>query len=158
MAVKQYIKRHISLQPISREHHFGLLLCWKIRQGFRFGAEPNRIKRYSDWFWKNHLLHHFIVEEKYIFSVLPDDDELVIQALSEHQRLKALFEKSENISESLQLIEKELDKHIRFEERVLFNKVQQVATPTQLRLIEEKHNEPFHDNWDDEFWKEEKSG
>lgn len=150
--MNQPIKRHPSLQPVSREHHFGLLLCWKIRQGFRLDISPERIKSYSDWFWKNHLMAHFEVEEKYIFSVLPADDPLIIQAFSEHHRLKKLFE-SDDIPESFRLIEQELDQHIRFEERVLFNKVQQVATPEQLQLIEENHNTPFDDNWEDEFWK-----
>ncbi len=150
--MNQPIKRHPSLQPVSREHHFGLLLCWKIRQGFRLNVNPERIKKYTDWFWHNHLMAHFEVEEKYIFSVLPSDDALIIQAFAEHQRLKALFE-SEDIPLSLELIEQELDQHIRFEERVLFNKVQQVATPEQLRLIEENHNTPFDDKWEDEFWK-----
>ena len=27
-------KRHKALQPLSREHHHGLLLSWKIRSGF----------------------------------------------------------------------------------------------------------------------------
>ena len=27
-------KRHKALQPLSREHHHGLLLSWKIRTGF----------------------------------------------------------------------------------------------------------------------------
>jgi hypothetical protein len=57
------IKRDKALQEVSREHHHGLLLCWKIRKGFSKGIEPERIKRYADWFYKTHLISHFEVEE-----------------------------------------------------------------------------------------------
>ena len=33
------IKRHKAIQPLSREHHQGLLLCWKIGKGFEKGIE-----------------------------------------------------------------------------------------------------------------------
>jgi len=33
------IKRHNSLQPLSRDHHDGLLLKWKINKGISKGVE-----------------------------------------------------------------------------------------------------------------------
>ena len=53
------IKRHKALQPLSRDHHHGLLLSGKIRAGFSKNIEPLRIKNYADWFFKNHLIPHF---------------------------------------------------------------------------------------------------
>ena len=61
------VKRSISLTPISREHHHGLLLSWKIREGLKKKLAPKRIKRYTDWFWECHLQSHFDFEEKYIY-------------------------------------------------------------------------------------------
>ncbi len=148
------VKRHASLQPFSREHHQGLLLCWKIRQGFNKSIPPERIKQYTDWFWKQHLLAHFKAEELSIFPLLPAENSLVQQALKEHKRLQQLFETTEDISTSLQLIAKELDEHIRFEERVLFNEIQQIATPDQLQTLENHHHkspESFEE-WHDPFW------
>lgn len=29
------MKRNENLVPLSRDHHFGLLCCWKIRQGIK---------------------------------------------------------------------------------------------------------------------------
>ncbi len=147
------IKRHESLQPFSREHHQGLLLCWKIREGFKQGIEPERIKHYTDWFWNNHLRQHFEAEEKYIFPILPQNDALIIQALEEHRELKRLFEGKAGIVAALTRIEQALNAHIRFEERVLFNKIQEAATPGQLKMIEAHHSSaPDCDNWDDAFW------
>jgi len=39
------IKRNEALKPLSRDHHHGLLLCWKIRQGIKLNIEPERIKK-----------------------------------------------------------------------------------------------------------------
>lgn len=148
------IKRHDALKPLSRDHHHALLLCWKIREGFRRGIHPDRIKRYADWFWKNHLAAHFAVEEHHIFTILGTNNELVKKALAEHRRLKRLFENGSEHIKNLGSIEEELEQHIRFEERTLFNEIQQIATPEQLIKIEEHHNEAeFCDNSEDEFWK-----
>lgn len=42
------IKRHTALKPLSREHHHGLLLSWKIREGLKRNIEIPRIKKYID--------------------------------------------------------------------------------------------------------------
>ena len=147
------LKRDPNLQPISREHHHTLLLCWKIRKGFSKNIEVERIKRYADWFFEEHIRPHFEVEEKYIFPVLGKEHELVKKALSEHRRLRRLFDEAENIEVSLSLIEEELDAHIRFEERILFPEVQEIASQEQLKDIKENHDElKFKDNTEDEFW------
>lgn len=147
------LKRIQALQPISRDHHHGLLLCWKIRSGFKKGVEIDRIKKYTDWFWENHLEQHFEVEERYLFPVLGDGNELVRKALTQHRRLSRLFQASTELEKNLSLIEEELNAHIRFEERVVFNEIQQLASPEQLRIMEEHDYSPFVDNLDDEFWK-----
>jgi hemerythrin superfamily protein len=154
MMKNEPIKRHESLKPLSRDHHNGLLLCWKIRVGLKKSIEPERMMRYAGWFWENHLVPHFDAEEKYVFPVLGDDHELVIRALAEHRRLESLFHQKTGIAESLGQIEKELDNHIRFEERVLFNKIEKVATPAQLAEMEKHHGQSSTcEAWEDEFWK-----
>jgi len=148
------IKRHIHLQPLSRDHHQGLLLCWKIREGLKQQIAPERIKRYADWFWEQHLEEHFLLEEQHVFPVLGERHSLIRQALEEHIRLKSLFAKQDELVTTLQAIEDELEQHIRFEERVLFNEIQQVATAEQLAECERQHHQGAAcAAWDDEFWK-----
>ncbi|GJM28396.1 MAG: hypothetical protein DHS20C17_10310 [Cyclobacteriaceae bacterium] len=148
------IKRDKALQPLSREHHHSLLLCWKIRTGLNKGVELKRIKRYTDWFFVHHIQPHFQAEEDFLFGILGMDHQLVKKALSQHRRLYRLFGNSEEIEKSLSLIEEELEQHIRFEERVLFNEIQQVATKEQLEIFNQHHSEAgFQENTDDEFWK-----
>lgn len=147
-------KRHKALQNLSREHHHGLLLSWKIRTGFNKNIEVNRIKRYADWFFKTHLIPHFELEETHIFTILKSDNELVKKALSDHRRLKRLFTDKDGDTKTLNKIEEELEQHIRFEERVLFPEIQKVATAEQLSLIENIHQQDdFEDNLNDVFWK-----
>lgn len=147
-------KRHKALQPLSREHHHGLLLSWKIRTGFRKNIEPKRIKIYADWFYEKHLIPHFEKEEQHIFTILDANNELIKKALTDHRRLKRLFTDEVDDTKALSKIEEELDQHIRFEERILFPEIQKLATETQLELIEKIHHEAdFVDKLDDEFWK-----
>lgn len=154
MEKKKPIKRHEALKPLSREHHHGLLLCWKIRQGIKMKVEPQRMKNYTDWFKNQYLYPHFEAEEAFVFPVLEEDDPLVKKALAEHRRLRRLFDQESEVLKALSLIEEELDAHIRFEERVLFNEVQKIASPEEFIEIEEKHHAiPFSDDdWKDQFW------
>ncbi len=147
-------KRHKALQPLSREHHHGLLLSWKIRSGFSKEINPKRIRDYADWFFENHLVPHFELEETHIFSILGNEHELVKRALADHRRLKRLFEERDDDTKTLSKIEEKLDQHIRFEERVLFPEIQKAATEAQMLQIEKIHQpEKFIDKENDMFWK-----
>lgn len=147
------IKRDQILQPISREHHQALLLCWKIRTGLKKNIPLERIKVYADWFYQIHILPHFDIEEKYLFSILGDSNELIKKAKSEHRKIKRLFESTVDLNKQLSQIEELLESHIRFEERVLFNEIQSLATPYQLQQIAIHHiEEKFEDNLSDPFW------
>lgn len=154
MSTEAPLKRHKALQPLSREHHHSLLLSWKIRRGFHNKVDVKRIKKYTDWFYKNHIEQHFTLEEEMIYPILNSDHELIKKAISEHRRLQRLFNDTDDIEKSLSLIEEELERHIRFEERILFPEIQQNASPEQLKNIELHHDETtFEDNVADEFWK-----
>lgn len=78
---------------------------------------------------------HFKIEEDYIIPILGPDHVLVKKALRHHGRLKRLFEYAESNFRNLILIERNLVNHIRFEERVLFNKIQIKASQEQLQQI-----------------------
>ena len=148
------LKRNDALRAVSRDHHQALLLCFKIKKGFSKGISADRIKKYSDWFYKNHILDHFELEEKYMFPVLGSENKLIRQALQEHQLLSKLFTDELHVEDSLKQISTELEKHIRFEERILFEEIQKAATRQQLEKIKQMHAaESCADNVSDEFWK-----
>jgi len=149
------IKRGDFLKQIIRERHQGFLLCWKIRTGIRKNVEAARIKKYTDWFYKTYLIHYFKFEEKYIFPILPSENKMRIKAMAEHRRLKRLFESDTDILKNSSLIEEELENHIRFEERMLFDEVKRNVTEEQLQQMRIHHlGRKFADNLSDTFWKE----
>lgn len=152
------LKRVDELIPLSHDHHHGLWLSLKIRTGFKKSVDPYRIKKYTDWFFNIHLVPHFVLEEKHVFPVLGMENEQVKRAMAEHRKLTRLFRSTHDVVKNLVLIEEKLESHIRFEERILFDEIQQVATPAELENILAMHNSTFADEifkekWDDEFWK-----
>lgn len=148
------IKRHVAIQPLSREHHHGLLLCFRIRVGLQRNIDLTRIKQYIDWFWTNHLIEHFEIEEKYVFPVLDPQDEMSIRAHDDHRQLEQLITQENIDGPTLDKIASVLEAHIRFEERMMFNKIQDIATPEQLNDILVHHDQQIVcDDWKDPYWK-----
>ena len=146
------IKRHLSLQPLSRDHHDGLLLKWKINKGITKGIEISRIQKYVDWFFKEHLIPHFRIEEDHLFTI-DGESNSVKQALLEHNELIRLFNIEKKDEEVLIKIGNLLEDHIRFEERVLFNELQSKATNEELKEIEALHTKGTScDLVEDKFW------
>lgn len=153
--MRQPLKRHEALKPLSKDHHHGLLLCWKIRTGRKSNVETERIRAYTDFFYESQLKPHFKFEEEEIFSLLGNDHPLVKRAKHEHTRLEQLFSTDTCVDHALADIEKELDAHIRFEERVLFTELQAEASQAQLDNLKNKEDEvetPDPDDWHDKFW------
>jgi len=154
MKPEKPLKRNDALVPLSREHHQGLLLCGKIKTGLSKNVEPERIKRYADWFYAEHLTPHFAEEENALFPILGNDNALVTRAIQEHRELEKLFADNSNVEHTLRSIADLLDKHIRFEERELFELIQRTATEEQLQALT-KHDapQPFCENESDVFWR-----
>src|SRR5690606_7681400 len=138
---------------LSREHHFGLLFCWKLREGMKKGVEPMRMAAYVQYYWKNLLFPHFEKEEKLLFPLFNNNKGLVELALEDHNTIKELMLFEGDMLETIKELEKVLNQHIRFEERSLFNVIQNALSEEQLRIIEETHKEEATDDqWNDPFW------
>lgn len=153
METPKPIKRHEALKPLSRQHHFGLLFSWKIRKGFSTDISLERMKKYADWFFETEIKPHFKAEEEHIFPILDKEDKMVKRALKEHERIEKLFKDTIDPKKSLRLLEEELQAHIRFEERIMFNEIQKVATAEQLKTIEKLHiDDTPKTDYNDPFW------
>lgn len=156
MDTSKPLKRHPAFHVLSHGHHDGLMLCWKIRSGLSKKIDPLRIKSYTNWFYSNRLLPHFESEEKFIFPLLQAENEMIKKALADHRRLKRLFEDRADVIRSLCLIEEELEGHIRFEERVLFEEIQKFASMDDLEKLASNpalQSNTTGQDWEDEFWK-----
>lgn len=147
-------KRNKTLQFLQQEQDHGMKFCWKIRQGFKKEVEPERISKYSHWFFRNNLLPHFSVEEDFIFPLLEVNSPIIKRAVTDHRRLKRLFEDNSNIERSLSLIEEELEDYFRFEKFKLIYEIQNSVSDRKLDLIMKIHCESLsYEDWGDEFWK-----
>lgn len=140
---------------LKEEHRENLTLCTNIRIGFTRGIELNRIKKYANWYWENHLLKHFVSEERLIFPILGKEHALIKRAMADHRRLKRLFRSKEDIHKMLNRIEEELEAHVRFEEKVLFKEIEHSGSKKDLNVIEliHQHDAGMTSKWGDEFWK-----
>jgi hemerythrin-like domain-containing protein len=152
------MKRHQGIVELSRDHHFGLLFCWKLRQGTKKGISTARMRPYVQYFWDNHLRKHFGEEETLLFSLLRDD--LVEQAMLEHKHIKQLVEAVTHAtavsSDELNTLANTVDDHIRFEERKLFPHMEQQLAEKELAELglrmQQLHAVPEKDDYADEFW------
>lgn len=159
MTTEKPLKRNENIQPLSREHHYGLLFCWKIRNGLNHGIAAERMIKYLDYFWKGHLHTHFEEEEKLLFNKV--DHMFPEQGKDEHVELEQIITSllnhtSVNEREDLAKLIDLLKSHIRFEERVLFPFLEKNLTDLQLAEIgaglQKNKEDEFADNYGDEFW------
>lgn len=146
------IKRAKALLPLSREHHHGLLLCWKIKTGIGRNIEAARIKKYVAWFYETHLSPHFEFEEKYVFPLLGASYKRKL-AEKQHLQIRQIIEPAFS-HDDLHQLQYLLNEHIRFEERELFNDIQDLGLSEKLSAIEGLIKETkFCENESDPFWK-----
>jgi len=152
------IKRSEYIIALSRDHHAGLLFCWKIKEGLRKNAPLDKILKYINFFWEGHLKEHFREEEELLFDRL--NDELSRQGKSEHlmieEQVHQLNGQEQQTAAMYLAFAETLTKHIRFEERTLFPHLEAALPPAVLKqagdFLSAEHPATFTDNYPDEFW------
>ena len=155
MSESKPIKRSEALKELSKDHHFNLLLIWKIKQGLKLHVELLRIKNFITHFFNEQIMHHFSVEEKYLFCLLPEQDELRKRAEDEHAAIKKISAEisAENISENtIAEFANLLESHIRFEERTLFPFIEKNISNEKLERASVYFTTEHDDYWQDTFW------
>ncbi|MDH7603825.1 MAG: hemerythrin domain-containing protein [Melioribacter sp.] len=143
------MKRHKALIRLSREHHDGLILAQIIKKGApHYKGMPSNLvdkKDYTINFFQNYLIKHFNDEENILMKLLQGKDtfldKLFEQMINEHVEIKLLIDKiksEENYENYLDKLGYTLEKHIRMEERELFDRIQTVIDDKTLNALEEK--------------------
>lgn len=150
------IKRSPELQPLSREHHEGLLFAWKIRQGLKNGTSIERLSDFTGWYWKNHIRPHFYQEEKILMPLLITNSPLAIRMNEEHDQIRELvidIDKEPSRQDFIWLSDL-IERHIRFEERELFQYLEENLLEEELSAVHEQlEKHPVScGEWRDEFW------
>lgn len=123
------MKRRPSLQPLSDDHHRALVLARRLRRdsGGLDSAGLAALKREVRREFERQLEPHFRVEESWLLPALERKGEtgLVEQTLDDHRRLRATADELGSL----------LEKHVRFEERVLFPRAEVLLSARELTSV-----------------------
>ena len=139
------MKRHPALQPLSRQHHLGLVIA-------------NKGKSATD---DDKLIHHQALVEyltvaspthceiarirlaEVLFAKLSDDKavKLAKQMLDEHEYIESLLVNTDPSVDDVKELANALYDHIRFEERELFPIAETVLSDDELFAIYEASDE-----------------
>ena len=144
------MKRHESLVPLSRDHHFGLIMAQQLILGH---APAPR----ADWptdraqqvlrllaFYESDLRAHFEIEEAYVFPAarpsLVDGERQVDALLADHEAMRAMIrgfeaDPASGLEERLLAFGHLLKSHIQREERQLFQDMQAACEPGTLETL-----------------------
>ena len=148
------MKRHEALVQLSRDHHFGLLLCWKLKEGLKREISVERMSKYIGLFYLKNLKPHFAEEEETIFKVLGEEHPLIQEAISQHRIFKKMIEDGLETPAQIEEFRALLELHIRTEERQIFPEIEKQATDEQLAaILKLDHPELKEPEYDDVFWK-----
>jgi hemerythrin-like domain-containing protein len=153
------IKRNPALVNLSKDHHFALLLIWKIKEGLKKPVQPERITQYVLHFFDTDLKQHFQNEENLLNKELDAKDEMRRRTEEEHKEIREMIERLRKKGDDTLLLEQfasALEAHIRFEERELFNMLQEKLGQVWLDKIERSIPVIQHEEesaWADTFWK-----
>lgn len=153
------MKRNVNLVELSRDHHHGLLLGWKVKQGLKNQTSLEEIQKYIVHFVEIALKPHFQEEETQLLVFLNPENDFRKRTEKEHEEILALAEQltlSNLLTEDgILKFADFLEKHIRFEERELFPYMENNLSEKELEEIGTKIaaiHKPYVENYSNEFW------
>ncbi len=143
-------KRHHSLVLLSQDHHHGLALALRLRQGnealLHDGWTHDRVEqaRRVQEFYERELRSHFTAEEEAVFPILkehsPRSGPLITTLIQQHRELERLVgaiarAKPNDLDGLLVALGELLEQHIRLEERELFELYQSDLAPHVMEEV-----------------------
>lgn len=135
--------RDPSLVPLSHQHQHGLALSVIIDRGLKADPTPGKAAELAQkvaTMAEVELLGHFKVEEEVLFPSVREaleDDTVVDELISQHRAMEELLDRLAAADDGsraglLQEFGELLSRHIRIEERQLFQEIQAKLTPEEL--------------------------
>jgi iron-sulfur cluster repair protein YtfE (RIC family) len=135
------MKREEQLQPLSHQHHNGLMAALLLKKGVEKAADPTVMGDFILSVWNNELRNHFIKEEVYLHPHVLQINTLMEkyeQMKAEHHQIRHLVDDIRTGGATVSLVTDfylMLEKHIRFEERELFPFIEEHIQPEQLNEL-----------------------
>lgn len=135
------MKRHLSLEPFSRDHNVGLALARRLTLA---SAEAQSVRRQVVQslvrYWRDELEDHFVEEERMLCPMIRSK-EFWDRMLAEHCEFHALVDElSSDMVDRVRVARAGalLHDHIRWEERTLFPEIERTASERELRSLLEQ--------------------
>jgi hypothetical protein len=141
------MKRHENLQPLSRQHHHTLMACLLLKKGIKKEADLATMQAFTRQVWNNDVSGHVQSEERTLIPLLmatPALKEYAAILHNDHELITTIFERSQDGYLSYRMLElfaDTLEDHIRFEERVVFNAMQEALLDSAWDALRFKETE-----------------
>ena len=149
------IKRHESMQPLSRHHHHALMTALNIRKVLEAGEvteeQLESLRHDCLEFWDKDGNEHFREEEEILMPAYARyasvRHEEMIEMLLEHVQIRALYaairERDGDMAEHFRNLSEALDRHVRREERIIFPMMEEALPEDALQKLAPYFHE-FH--------------
>ncbi len=137
------MKRHPSLQPLSRDHHEALLQVQMLRSAAEGSPDDRQLARvrFRD-LWNGWFRDHLVLEERRLPPLIPAAGD-VDRLREEHDDIRFLAEEfvrgaaeSDPAGALMLRLAERLHDHIRWEERQLFPAIEEANGVEQLSPLE----------------------
>lgn len=155
------MKRDQSLQPLSIQHHEELLSCLLIKKGVQKKADIVTLTDFTNSFWKDDLKKHIDAEEELLIPFLVKhkfENRYINIMKTDHSIIRSVLDRLnsfDNRHKVFEIFASLVEQHIRFEERFIFQKVQDVLSENELEQLGVKLNKIQHRKCTDypvKFW------
>jgi hemerythrin-like domain-containing protein len=138
------MKRDTALQSLSHQHHNSLMGCLLVRKGVEKKADKKVLKDFIVNWWQKDLQSHMQAEEKVLLPYLDKHrfNKSYLNVISrDHDMIRLLTDRLRVHEDGYRLYSIYADlveQHIRFEERVVFEKIQEKFSHEDLAILEKQ--------------------
>ncbi len=135
------MQRDKNLYPLSYQHHNGLMAVLLLKKGLERKADAGVMGTFILSIWDAELRIHFIKEEVYLHPHVLQIAELMDmyeQMKTEHHQVRKMIDAIRSLQSTEALVNEFhalLEKHIRFEERIMFPFIEEHIQQEQLLAL-----------------------
>lgn len=154
------MQRAESLQPLSRQHKSALMTCLLVRKGISKQAPVAVIADFLWQSWNTDIRPHFEEEEQKLLPALSRHAEGKAMAVTierDHELLRNAFIRLQQLGLTHSLlgaIADQLEQHVRYEERIVFQRMQDFLTADEIgrfQFLDDQHT-PICNTYSNHFW------
>jgi iron-sulfur cluster repair protein YtfE (RIC family) len=148
------LKRHPALAPLSREHHHALVWARRLRlAGDETRRSPSAGAAVGDFlaYFRSEMGRHFTSEEEVLAPLLAGIGYEPVRLFADHEEIRRLVGRLESAAlpadllDTLTRLGTVLEAHVRYEERELFEYLQERLDPGALGAVARELADRGHD-------------